>query len=104
MVKKKLFTIVWDRWALDHLKEILAYLESQSKNAPKIVKKALFDRVEIIKVNPYVFESDKLKDPEDDQFHAFVIFSYRVTYQINEDNKEVRIIRIRHTSREPLDY
>jgi plasmid stabilization system protein ParE len=54
--------------------------------------------------NPYLFEADKLKDPPDAAFRAFIVFSYRVSYQIVAESKEIRILRIRHTSQEPLGY
>lgn len=104
MVKSNSFKIVWDRNALDHFKEILEYLEKQSTQAPKIVKTAIIAQIELIKVNPIITEVDKLKDLPNKEFRAFVVFSYRVTYQIKVDTKEIRILRIRHTSREPLGY
>jgi addiction module RelE/StbE family toxin len=104
MVKPVSFKIIWDRKALDNFKEILTYLEKQSVQAPKIVKEAIISRLEVIKNNPLIAESDKLKNPSNKDFRALVIFSYRVTYQIKTDIKEIRILRIRHTSREPLGY
>lgn len=98
------FKIVWDRKALDYFKEILGYLNKQNKQASKIVKKAIVNRLELIKSNPLICELDKLKESKNKDFRAFVIFNYRVTYQIKTDSKEVRVLRIRHTSREPLDY
>lgn len=104
MVKPTSFKIVWDRKALDHFKDILAYLEKQSKQAPKIVKAAILARLETVKTNPFVCEQDKLRDALHDDFRAFVVFSYRVTYHINSVKREIRILRIRHTSREPFGY
>lgn len=104
MVKPLPFKLVWDRNALDEFKNILTYLENQSKQAPKIVKNAIIDKLELVKTNPLTFELDKLKDPPNKEFRAFVVFSYRVTYQIKSDTKEIRVLRIRHTSREPLGY
>lgn len=103
MVKPK-FKIVWDKKALDHFKEILTYLEKQSVQAPKIVKSAVVSRLDVIKTNPFISELDKLKIPPNKDFRAFIVFSYRVTYQIKTDLKEIRVLRIRHTSREPLGY
>lgn len=103
MVKPQ-YKIIWDRKALDHFKDILAYLEKQSKQAPKIVKAAVIDRLNVIKTNALISEQDKLKDSPNNDFRAFVVFSYRVTYQIKSDAKEIRVLRIRHTSREPLGY
>ncbi|MFY7665791.1 type II toxin-antitoxin system RelE/ParE family toxin [Flavobacterium sp.] len=104
MVKAGSLKVVWDLEALNQFKEVLSYLEQQSKQAPKIVKKAILERINQIKRNPLTCESDRLKWPVDTNFRAFIVFSYRVTYQIKQENKEIRILRIRHTSREPLGY
>jgi len=104
LVKSLAFKIVWDRQALDHFKEILIYLDKQSKQAPKVVKVAILEKLEHIKTNPLTYEIDKLKDTPNKDFRAFIVFSYRVTYQIKSDVKEVRVLRLRHTSREPLGY
>lgn len=104
MVDKKSFKIIWDRNALDDFKEILDFLSKQSIQAPKIVKTAVILRLDIIKTNALICEIDKLKDDANKEFRAFAIYSYRITYQIKKESKEIRIIRIRHTSREPLGY
>lgn len=104
MVSKKSWKIVWDYEALNQFKEILGYLEEQSSQAPRIVKKAILDQIVQIKENPLIFEVDKVKTPKDKNFRAFIAFSYRITYQVNTDKSEIRILRVRHTSREPLGY
>lgn len=104
MKMQKSFIIKWDRVALNHFKEILTYLSEQSTKAPKIVKEGVLSRLDDIKKNPFIFEIDRLKDNPNKEFRAFIIFNYRITYQIKEATKEIRILRIRHTSREPLGY
>lgn len=104
MVRSSSLKIVWDVEALNQLKEILTYLEEQSGHAPKVVKTSLIERLKLIKDNPLSFEIDKLKNPLNKDFRAFFVYSYRVTYQINFAAKEIRILRIRHTSREPRGY
>jgi plasmid stabilization system protein ParE len=104
MVKSSSFKIVWDRKALDHFKEILTYLEKQSLQAPKIVKSGIITRLDAVKTNPLISELDKLKDSPNKDFRAFVVYSYRVTYQIKKEIEEIRVLRIRHTSREPIGY
>jgi len=104
MVKKKSFKVVWDRKTLDEFKEILTFLEEQNLQAPKIVKKAVMDRISILQTNPNICEIDKLKEPKSAAFRAFVVFNYRVTYQIKNETSQIRILRIRHTSREPQVY
>lgn len=104
MIKQKSYTIIWDRIALDHFKDILDFLSKQSSQAPKIVKEGILSRLDDVKKNALIFEIDKLKDNPNKEFRAFVIYNYRVTYQIKEAAKEIRVLRIRHTSREPFGY
>ena len=104
MVKVLPLKIVWDIEALNQFKEILIHLEQQSVQAPKIVKKEILKRIKLIKNSHHSYEADKLRTPLNDNFRAFVVFSYRVTYQICIELKELRILRLRHTSREPLGY
>lgn len=104
MVNTPIYKIIWDTNALYHLKEILIYLEKQSSRAPKIVKSEIIKRLELIKTNPLVFEIDRLKEPKNKNYRAFVVFSYRISYKINSNTNEILILRIRHTSREPLGY
>ena len=104
MVKTFVFKLVWDKIALDNLKEALDYLDLQSKQAPKILKNGIFNKIETLQKNPFICEPDKLKNPKNDEFRAFIVFNYRITYQIKLSEKEIWIIRIRHTIREPLGY
>jgi len=104
MIKQKSYKIIWDRIALDHFKDILAFLSKHSSQAPEIVKEGILSRLDEVKKNAHIFEIDKLKDNPNQEFRAFVIYNYRVTYQIKEVTKEIRVLRIRHTSREPLGY
>lgn len=92
------------RNTLHHFIDILSYLEKQSKQAPRIVKNSVLVRIQAIRANPFICEIDKLKENTNNEFCALVVFSYRVTYQIKTDAKEIRILRIRHTSREPIGY
>ena len=100
----KPYTIIWDRIALDDFKDILDYLSKQSSQAPKIVREGVLSRLNRIKTNPLIFEIDKLKDNPNNEFRAFVIYNLRITYQIKVATKEIRILRIHHTSREPFGY
>ena len=89
---------------VDDEPDILEFLSKQSSQAPKIVKDGVLSRLDDVKKNALIFELDKLKDTPNKEFRAFVIYSYRITYQIKIESREIRIIRIRHTSREPLGY
>ena len=104
MIKAKSYTIIWDRIALDHFKDILDFLSKQSSQAPKIVREGVLSRLNDVKKNPLIFEIDKLKDNPNKEFRAFVIYNYRITYQVKIETKEICVLRIRHTSREPFGY
>jgi plasmid stabilization system protein ParE len=104
MIKQQSYTIIWDRIALDHFKEILDFLSKQNLQAPSIVRVGVISRLDDIKNNPHIFEIDKLRDIPNTEFRAFVIYNYRITYQVKQAIKEIRVLRIRHTSREPLGY
>jgi plasmid stabilization system protein ParE len=45
---------------------------------------------------------DKFKLNNTGNYRAYEIYSYRIAYRILKD--KVRILRVRHTSREPLKY
>ena len=104
MVSKNSFQIIWDVEALKNFKDILKYLRKANIQAPNIVKEAVISRLNLIKTNPFICENDKLKLKNIDEFKAFVVYSYRVTYQVKTNLKQIRVLRIRHTSREPLGY
>jgi plasmid stabilization system protein ParE len=96
--------VTWDAEALNQFKEILSYLGEQNVQAPKIVKKAILDRIDQIRNNPLLYEPDSLRIPSDIHYRAFIVYNFRVTYQIKPETQEIRILRIRHTSREPLGH
>lgn len=102
MTKKKLYLVIWDTKAFDDFKEILFYLSKQSNEAPQLIKKGVKKSVDIIKINPFVFEPDDLKINNDGTYRAFIVYSYRISYRIVENR--ILILRIRHTSRKPLEY
>jgi plasmid stabilization system protein ParE len=98
----KTYQVVWDKIAVEDLKDILSYLKKSSEQAPTLVKEAIKKHIQIISTNAFVFEKDKLKTPIDKAYRAFTIYSYRITYKIADD--KILILRIRHTSREPFGY
>lgn len=104
MIQERSYTIIWDRIAFADFKNILNFLSKQSSQAPKIVRKGVLSRLRDIEKNPHIFEIDKLRENSNTDYRAFVIYNFRITYQIKSATKEIRILRIRHTSREPLGY
>jgi len=86
--------IVWDKEALYQLKEAYYYLKEKSPKAAKKVRK--------LTLNPEVYELDQLKTKNDGSYRAFVRYHFHVAYQVK--TTQIRILKIRHTSREPDQY
>ena len=101
MAKKKI-GIEWSREASAHFNEVLKYLYNESENAADIVGNAILDEVEKLNTHATAHPLDRFKKTNDDNYRAFVVYSYRVSYYV--DDSTVYILRIRHTSREPLDH
>ncbi len=101
MVKKSL-RIVWDKKALKELEAILEYINKESKSGARIVKTAIVETIKSLKKQPYIFNADTLKDNNDNSYRAFIVYSYRISYKVTTE--EVIILRVRHTSREPLPH
>lgn len=102
MVQKKIKTIVWSRDATNQYYEILEYLSLKAPEALGIVGNGLLDIIESLKTDYNFYPTDRFKQNNDGTFKSATIFSYRISYQIN--NTSINILRIRHTSREPLNY
>lgn len=94
--------LVWDKVALNHLKEIYDYLKTTDNlEHAKEVKDTILKITKKLPANPNLYEQDRFKSDNDGSFRAFEKFKYRVVYKITED--QIRILRVRHTSREPIE-
>jgi plasmid stabilization system protein ParE len=102
MKAKKQYPVKWDVKAFEELKEILKYAGKNSEKAPLIIQQSIKKSINLIRLNPFVFRVDELKTNNDGSYRAFVVFSYRISYRF--DGKEIWVLRIRHTSRIPLEY
>lgn len=99
MVKKPL-RIIWDKKALEELEEILEYISKESRSGAQIVKTAIVETIKPLKKQPTIFSVDVLKENNDGSYRAFTVYSYRISYKVTTE--EIIILRVRHTSREPL--
>ena len=95
--------LVWDKEALNNFKGIYDSLKTVNNlEYAKEFKTTILKSVKSLLENLDVFEQDRFKFDNDGRFRAFEKFKYRVAYKITEN--QIRILRIRHTSREPIDY
>ena len=102
MVKIKHYKLIWDDHAFAQLEWYLEQVSNQSKSAPKIIVTRIMNRLKGIQKSPYICAPDRFKYNNNGIYRAFTVYSYRVTYSIKEN--QINIIRVRHTSEEPLEY
>lgn len=101
MVGKKR-EVIWDEEAKLHLKEIIKYIRRASPQGAEKVKSEILQTTKLLNQTPDVFSEDRFKLVNDGSYRAFTVFHYRVSYRITDN--AVKVLRIRHTSREPFDY
>ncbi len=95
--------LVWDKEALNHLKDIYDYLKTGNNLVyAKEVKDTILKTTKELLANPNLYEQDRFKSDNDGSFRAFEKFKYRVAYKITQE--QIRILRVRHTSREPIEF
>lgn len=96
------YRVVWDEFALIELDEAcFDILDNSSKNAQK-VKSDIVNETKKLSLMPKKHRYDRLRSDGNVAFRAFELHRLRVSYFINEEKKWIIIIRVRHTSREPL--
>lgn len=91
--------IVWDKIAFEHFKEMYHSLES---NYAKKVKNTILKEINELINNPEIYEQDRFKIDNDGSYRAFDKLKYRIAYRFTDT--QIRILRLRHTSREPIEY
>ena len=100
MVKK--LRVVWDDSAKKFFKAAIEYIKSDSIQNAQNVRKAILNATRELAENPLIYPTDKYSNNKDGSNRAFELYRFRIAYHISDS--EVRIIRMRHTSQEPLDY
>ncbi|EZH71283.1 hypothetical protein ATO12_11005 [Aquimarina atlantica] len=94
--------VIWRKGALDHLNKNYNHIKKDSLQSANKVRDTIFDMAEALKDQPTIYPLDKYRKNNKGDIRAFEKFSLRVAYQVTKT--EIRIIRVRHTSRDPLDY
>ncbi len=91
------YTLIYSIRAIEDIKETSRWYEFQQKGLGKRFKGEVLNVISIIKQNPF-FASVKYADI---RTAACKIFPYAIHYEVEEENKIVRIISIFHFSRKP---
>jgi plasmid stabilization system protein ParE len=102
MVNKKTRIIQWDEEAKLYFRQAIQYIKQESPQGAEIVKKAILNHIAVLKENAGIYEIDRFKIENDGSYRSVTVFSYRITYKITHSH--VLILRIRHTSQDPVIY
>jgi plasmid stabilization system protein ParE len=94
--------VVWDEEARHQLRLIYEYIKLDSPRSAKKVRDDIVGIARKLASHPESHPADKYKTNNDGSFRAFEKHRYRVSYRIKE--KEIRVLRIRHTKMTPLEY
>ena len=98
MVKKKL-PVIWDDFAKQSLKEIYLYIKKDSPQSAIKVRNTISTLASSLSVFPERHQVEFLIDNK--SYRSVPLWSYKIIYRVTE--KEVRIVDIFHTSRNPED-
>lgn len=91
--------ISWSVSGANQLTAVLDYiLDDSSQNAARVVQK-LEERLNTIADFPESCPPEKYKIDNDGSYRSFLLFHYRVSYRVTDN--EIRILRIRHSSMKP---
>jgi addiction module RelE/StbE family toxin len=99
---KKVYEVVWSDLAKQQLKEIYFFIKKDSPQAANLVRDKILESTKVLSIGSVIYEADSLKSNNQGNYRAYTIYSYRITYKIEKSS--VLILRVRHTSREPLEY
>ena len=66
------------------------------------VKEEILASTRKLATDPELHPPDKYRKENDGSFRAYELHRYRIAYRVNE--KQVVVVRARHTSMEPLYY
>ncbi len=101
MVEKS-YEIIWSKRSQRQMKQVFEHIHKDSpKNASKVVTDIALAVHKAIS-NPEIYGPDKYKRNNDGSYRAFEKHRYRVVYRFVKNN--IRVLRVRHTSMEPLEY
>ena len=102
MVKTKTYQVIWSNLAKEQLKEVYKYIKKNSDINAKKVRTEILLSTRVLATGKEIYKADELKQDNRGDYRAYVIYSYRITYKIKQNT--IEILRVRHTSREPLGH
>ncbi len=101
MVLKQI-RVNWNKRALTQLEEACNYIKQDSIKSAIKVKNDIFKATDSLAFHPEKHPLDKYKKNNDGSYRAFTLHHYRISYKVLPS--EVKILRLRHSSMEPLEH
>jgi len=101
-VVEKRYEVVWTKRSQKQMRQAYDHISKDSpKNATKVIEE-IAEAVHKAIPNPEIYNSDKYKLDNDGSYRALEKHRYRVSYRFSKST--IRVLRVRHTSMEPLEY
>src|SRR5260221_11934982 len=101
MVEKR-YEVVWTKRSQKQMKQAFKHISKDSpKNAAKVIEE-IAEAVHKAISNPEIYGPDKYKTDNDGSYRALEKHRYRISYRFSKNT--LRVLRVRHTSMEPLEY
>ncbi len=94
--------ITWAKTALQQFKAAIEYISEDSLQNAQKVNADILEKIVKLSEYPEMYPPDKYKLNNDGNYRAFECQRLRIAYYAG--NNEIRILRVRHTHREPLNY
>jgi addiction module RelE/StbE family toxin len=96
------YELVWTKQSQKQMRQVFKHINKDSpQNAEKVVQE-IADAVYKSIQNPEIYGPDKYKTDNDGSYRALEKHHYRIAYRFSKNI--IRVLRVRHTSMEPLEY
>lgn len=95
------YQIVWSEKSVTDLEDITRYLARHSPPAAERTATAIHDQVSLLRVTPHAGAA--YPPGSTGNVRAVVSDKYRIFYRVEDDNQQVTVLTVRHTSRQPPD-
>ena len=94
--------ISWDKEATIYFSKSIGYIRKQSSQNADKVKQEILKKISELSLLPEIHPPDQYKENNDGNYRSFELHGYRISYLVKE--QKIIIVRVRHTSQEPLRY
>jgi plasmid stabilization system protein ParE len=87
--------------AAGHLEDIHKYIEQDSAdNAPRMIQR-IMDAIDSLEIFPHRYKVLEQSTELGEEVRSMVVKPYLIRYHIDESNRSVTILSIRHGARKP---